>query len=113
MGGFSDPLLVPNIRFANGVLGGISKLKRHVSHTFRLCFTLPARVVLYAATQRRHSRAKKTDRSIKLQTIKTRSLSLAVAATAVAAAVIFALSATVLLGAAAAVVEHTFVVSMI
>ncbi|PUZ45615.1 hypothetical protein GQ55_8G239000 [Panicum hallii var. hallii] len=43
--------------------------------------------------------------------MKTRSLSLAVAATAVAAAVIFALSATVLLGAAAAVVEHTFVVS--
>jgi hypothetical protein len=56
---------------------------------------------------------KQTDRSIKLQTMKTRSLSLAVAATAVAAAVIFALSATVLLGAAAAVVEHTFVVSMI
>jgi laccase len=45
--------------------------------------------------------------------MKTRSLSLAVAATAVAAAVIFALSATVPLGAAAAVVEHTFVVSMI
>jgi hypothetical protein len=56
---------------------------------------------------------KQTDRSIKLQTMKTRSLSLAVAATAVAAAVIFALSATVLLGAAAAVVEPTFVVSMI
>jgi hypothetical protein len=56
---------------------------------------------------------KQTDRSIKLQTMKTRSLSLAVAATAVAAAVIFALSATVPLGAAAAVVEHTFVVSMI
>nr|TKW02058.1 LOW QUALITY PROTEIN: hypothetical protein SEVIR_8G219900v2 [Setaria viridis] len=43
--------------------------------------------------------------------MKTRSMSLPVAATAVAFAVIFALSAMAIGGAAAAVVEHTFVVS--